>query len=353
MQVSGHPDPSQPVLGDINTTDQMSISLLKRRLKEVDERIQTWINICHKEKIDISAEEKALGQWEDSDRRTSAEEGELSHKVVHIATLVEKGEQICQQIVKKVQSNIKRDSSENQLFLVWTNLSLLTKCYTMPWVETAIKEGVSIKEELNSMLVTNQDSLQQLSETTINPTHSKEIVQRRLLKTRTMATAQIILKTFIHRVRTLADTKKSTDWFDDKRIWIIDGIVSDALTSLSIKETIPKIIEHCQKIFSQLEINLQLYENMPELYTILADREWLKRSLIIGANQLIELAIETQNEKMVQEITKSKKIALDLLATTLSNDEILSRANEVFAIYTTKLNANISFSCAAAVRQNE
>ncbi len=302
--------------------ERQTTERLQRELKEVDARIDTWMKICQREKIDISREEEALRQLK----------GLEDHRIA-LMDLVAREEEICHILVQKVRQNLKRVPPQETLDTLRNRLEELTMQTAVPWIRTARREGVDIAEECEVMKAANESSLETLREMTQNATNVKEVVQRRLYTIRLQCSIRIINKVYTQRIERLAEKEMSLDWFDDKRVEMIQGIKTDALRQLPREGALAQVKGQSAKVLRCFQKSIDLLNQKPGQYEEQADREWLKREVQERGRNLAGFAFKRGNEALAHEIFAARQIALGLFETDKSTEEIRKLVNETFEIY--------------------
>jgi hypothetical protein len=328
---------------------EVNISDLENRLKEIDARIQTWKNICRRERIDITEEEQELNRLKfQAEHVKSSTEG-ISDHCIQVMILVESEEPICQRIFQKFRQNFKREPEQAKLDALRTSLIKLTAEMVVPWIQIANSEGVDIKDELEALNSANRNSLEKLSEPSFTALHVKEVVQRRLITLRTQCTSRIIRKVHVHQILQLAKKAKSVDWFDDKRTCIIEGIKSEALNSLPESGSLRDLAKECERVFNLYRYNLELYEINPRHYEELADREWLRRNIVFYGEKLTGLAFERGNSHMALDIYNTMRLGLSFLNSDRTTEDIRHSFNQAFDLYAERLSLGYKISSCGSI----
>lgn len=315
-----------PQIGDINSVDGQTIEKLKSEIQEIDARIETWRSICLKENIDIFPEVQELSQCK-------VESSEiLGDYRVYLVRLVEAEERICQNIVRKVKSNLRREPTKLALETAHSRLVKLT-AKTVPWFSFASKEGVDISQELEVLRAAYKSSFEQLGEDIANRDNVKEVIQKRLYTLRLECSVRVIHKLFKYMVLKEAEIEKGRDWFDCKRVEIIEGIANDALMELPKSGSLAALEQKSIEVLTCFRNNLELVRANISQYEKMADREWLKREVQERGYRLARYAIDQRDEALAREILVAQQLAMALFDTAISTDEIRERVNCAFEAY--------------------
>ena len=110
----------------------------------------------------------------------------------------------------------------------------------------------------------------------------------------------------------------------------VSGITEDALAQLPLQGDLETFEERCQRIFIVYLQNLKLLNDNPEKYHALADREWLRRNIILRASDL--KALTTGNPLLTQQIEASKRIALQALDCGENRQQLEKQVNAAFEL---------------------
>ncbi|MFQ5730226.1 MAG: hypothetical protein ACE5GN_07685, partial [Waddliaceae bacterium] len=186
-------------------------------------------------------------------------------------------------------------------------------------------ESVDIAKETNVMIAAIHNGLYTLSQKQM---HAKVVVFLQQINHATLCCSRIIQKVFADRIEHFAEVQKSKDWFNDEWVSVIEGIKREALSQLPSGTKLDELEGQCTKLFETYLTNLQLFEKNPEMYHVLADREWLRRNIILRAEDLILLA--EGDRYLIRQVENIKQMAINFVDTLQEEQQIRERANLAF-----------------------
>lgn len=305
-------------------------------LQELKLKIDTWSQIASKHGVDI-AEERSHLDWlkrDVKDARPSCPEAINMLRVYKAKSL------LASRIVKKVTTNFHRDVEGEKVEKVKQELFDFTQEICVPWIRRAHAENVDITEEqtvIHSAIVSEMGLLTEASD------FQKEVIFRRQLVTRQISTSRIVQKVYRERIDKLANQIKAKDWFDDERQQIVEGIRLEAQQALPSSSNPDSIIEACETIYQLFKANVELYDQKPEEYHALADREVFIRSVDERAKGLKD-KLNSDNPQ-IRQIEQVRVFAHQLLQREGYSDDLMERVNRAFDAFDETRASAISPSC--------
>lgn len=299
-------------------------------------KIATWSQIAFKHGIDITEETTHL-DWLKNDvkvAKPSCPEAITMLRVYKAKSL------LASRIVKKVTKNFHREVEGEKVEKLKQELFDFTQQICVPWVRRAKAENVDIQEEytvMYSAIMSEMDLLTKAS------AFQKEVIFRRQLVTRQIATSRIVQKVFRERIDKLANELKAKDWYNDERQQIIEGIRLEAQQALPSSSNPSEIIDVCQTIFDLYKANVELFDQNPELYHALADREVFTRSVDERAKGLLnQLDCSSPRRTQIEQI---RVTAHQLLEREGYSDDLMERVNRAFDAFDETRAPSISAGC--------
>jgi hypothetical protein len=290
-------------------------------LDELNLKIETWMKIATKHRIDISEEEANL-DWLQHDVRRVEEHCPEALALLRVRKIKSL---LVSRIVRKVVSNFHRDVDGEKLIKLKDDLYQFTNAVCIPWFKAAREENVDNSEEsliVQSAILSEMGMLQTASD------FQKEVIFRRQLLTRQITTSRVIQKVFRSRIDRLADQMKSVDWFNEERQRVVEGIRLDAQRRLPSDSDPGKLAEMCRDVFEIYHANLELYDQFPEVYGRLADREWYLRSVDDRADALnAKFHDDLYLKGRVEQLRQNAKSLIDSEG---YSENLLERVNSVF-----------------------
>lgn len=325
-----------PAVSDSSVMSEKMRAKLQRNLETLDTKIDTWLKIASKHGVDVSEERKQLAGLEKDDATVRPHGSEeLAMRRVYVCR-----SRLASSIVRKVTRNLHRDIDPENVEKASKEMKDFSSRLCYPWIRVAKREGVDIEEEFQVILQAILNDMHLISKA--NDFH-KEVIFRRQLVTRQITTSRIVQKVFRHRIDKLADEIKSKDWFDDERNGIVEGIRMEAHHNLPSSTDVDKLILACKNIYDIYKMNLIMYDTMPELYHMLADREVFSRSIDERARRLLEkIGPESALRDSVERI---REMAHSLLAREGFSEPLRKRVSDCFDKIEERVTPEISYGC--------
>ena len=326
---------SQVVHAPLSLDDTEKVKY-SEQLEELKLKIETWFQIASKHGIDLSEERSHL-DWLKRDVKVARP---ACPEAIMMLRVYKAKSSLASRIVKKVTSNFHREVEGDKIDKVKQDLFDFTQDTCVPWIRTANSENVDIREEysvIHSAIVSEMGLLTKASD------FQKEVIFRRQLVTRQISTSRVVQKVFRARIDHLAEEIKSKDWYDDKRQQIIEGIRLEAQRSIPSSSNAEGIIGACRDIFDLYKANIELYDQNPELYHQLADREVFIRSVDQRARELSQkLGSDSPKRTQIEQVRSS---ALQLLNNEGYSDDLMQRVNRAFDSFDETQLPSIPMAC--------
>ncbi len=313
---------------------------VRAKLQEDNERLrtklETWMKIAFNHGVDVSEERDQLECLlkDDNSIRESHPEALSMLRVNKYQSL------LASRIVRKVQGNIHRDVEEEKLTKVKEDLLDFNMRICVPWIRVAKRENVDIQEEYHVILSAIFSEMSLISEAS---DFQKEVIFRRQLITRQIATSRIIQKVYRARIDQLAERMKGKDWYDEERQQVVEGIRLEAHQHLPSGTDAEKLIAGCKQIFDVYRTNLGIYDTNPELYHKMADREVFVRSVDERAKRLLKkIGDSTYHRNQIEQI---KSAAFQLLEQEGYSDDLRKKVSNGFDLFEEQMSPSISHGC--------
>lgn len=311
----------------------------EQRVQSAEQRMRFWLRIAVQEKIHVQEDEQLFERFYQKFRKRISRQ---SKDYVELLLLEGCISLVLDKVAKHVRENIRRTPATNILEVLGKELEAITKKCCV-WMAAAKQEKVVFEEEEKILFRSQISVLDNLKGEHLNLDNIKEINKRRLIVIRRFIACTLIRRVYSRRISLLAqDCIEKFQGTEHETIAL--GIAKEALEGLSSGSDIAKLELDCQNVFELFKANIELLQEDPEKYHLLADLEVIHRQVEERIKSLVQRA--KQDSQKLMRIEQLRQAIGHLLNTENDSEKLIIKTNDAINdLEKTLFGENPSLGC--------